>query len=311
MLQKVKVNLLFDPEKWVLRKTAEHIVKHLPDINFNMIDFRQKIQEPADITHATHWAMWFRQPWDILKKGKNIITVHHLENLDSRILSNLSRLDKIIVISKEWYDYLLKCGVPVSKLTINRRGVDLNLFYPRDLKHQMLTIGYVGRKYPGGRKGEKLLVEIAEKLKGESIQFIFIGQRWEEEVKHLKENLGFRVQYLQNLSEEEVARQISSLDLMLITSKVEGGPFCLIEALASGIPVLTTSVGLAKELIINPDIGKIYETAEEAAKYIKNFNRTAMMSLDKINKRRKMVEDISWDAFTKRLRKIYEEVLRI
>jgi len=311
MLQKVKVNLLFDPEKWVLRKTAEHIVKYLPDINFNMIDFHQQIQKPADITHATHWAMWFRQPLDILKKGKNIITVHHLENLDSRILSNLSRLDKIIVISKEWYDYLLKCGVPASKLTINRRGVDLNLFYPRDLKYGLLTIGYIGRKYPGGRKGEKLLVEIAEKLKGESIQFIFIGQRWEEEVKHLKENLGFQVQYLQNLSEEEVARQISSLDLMLITSKVEGGPFCLIEALASGIPVLTTSVGLAKELIINPDIGKIYETAEEAAKYIKNFNRTAMMSLDKINKRRKMVEDISWDAFTKRLRKIYEEVLRI
>lgn len=47
----------------------------------------------------------------------------------------------------------------------------------------------------------------------------------------------------------DVSATIAALDLMLITSRFEGAPYVLLEALAAGVPVLSSNVGSAHDLL--------------------------------------------------------------
>lgn len=47
----------------------------------------------------------------------------------------------------------------------------------------------------------------------------------------------------------DVGATIAALDLMLITSRFEGAPYVLLEALSAGVPVLSSDVGSARDLL--------------------------------------------------------------
>ena len=46
-----------------------------------------------------------------------------------------------------------------------------------------------------------------------------------------------------------------ALDLYLVTSREEGGPMALMESMATGVPVVSTRVGMAEDLITDGDTG--------------------------------------------------------
>ena len=50
-------------------------------------------------------------------------------------------------------------------------------------------------------------------------------------------------------SHDELARAYRALDLYVVTSRQEGGPKAVLEAMATGVPLVTTRVGQAQELV--------------------------------------------------------------
>jgi glycosyltransferase involved in cell wall biosynthesis len=50
-----------------------------------------------------------------------------------------------------------------------------------------------------------------------------------------------------------------ALDLYFVTSREEGGPMALIEGMASGVPVVSTAVGMAPDLVRNGITGGLVE----------------------------------------------------
>ena len=64
-----------------------------------------------------------------------------------------------------------------------------------------------------------------------------------------------------------------ALDIYLITSREEGGPMGLLESAACGTPVITTDVGMAKDLVIDGYNGFLVEEIEvrELVKKIECF----------------------------------------
>jgi glycosyltransferase involved in cell wall biosynthesis len=99
-------------------------------------------------------------------------------------------------------------------------GVDLERFVPR------LRIGIIGRTYDSGRKGEHLLRGLLD-LAG--VEFIVSGPGWPIPPTPIPE--------------AELPAFYRSLDYVLITSTNEGGPMCVLEALACGVPVIGPAVG--------------------------------------------------------------------
>ncbi len=103
-------------------------------------------------------------------------------------------------------------------------GVDHSLFKPK------LRIGVVGRTYHTGRKGENLVRQVIDIP---DIEWVFTGDGWP---------LPGRA-----IDDADLPEFYRTLDYVLVPALNEGGPMCVLEALASGIQVIGPDVGWVKE----------------------------------------------------------------
>lgn len=68
-------------------------------------------------------------------------------------------------------------------------------------------------------------------------------------VRRELERLGIPNRHLYLRSRDELARVYQALDAYLVTSRQEGGPKSVLESMATGVPLVTTRVGQAPELV--------------------------------------------------------------
>lgn len=171
-------------------------------------------------------------------------------------------------ISKE---NLITWDVPEDKIVVIPSGVDLNLFKPVSLEErqgireklgipkdkvaigsfQKDGVGWDEGLEPKLIKGPDVFVKVVEQLaKKYPIYVLLVGPaRGYIKNELQKRNILFKsIGYLKNFS--DVAKYYHALDLYLITSRIEGGPKAILEAWASGVPVVATKVGMI------PDIAK-------------------------------------------------------
>ncbi|MFW1754227.1 glycosyltransferase [Acinetobacter wanghuae] len=136
-------------------------------------------------------------------------------------------------------------------------GVFLDKFQPSVQLHQPTVIGFAGRYHTA--KGYPYLFETMGLLKGENIIFKIAGggaSLENPEVKALFEQNQLdaeKVHLLDQISDMPAFYQ--AIDAFLMTSITEGFPNVLVEAMASGLPCISTDVGDAKYIV--QDLGSI------------------------------------------------------
>ena len=64
---------------------------------------------------------------------------------------------------------------------------------------------------------------------------------------------------------EGVARLYAALDAYVVPSRQEGGPKSVLEAMASGVPIVSTRTGQATELILDGKNGRLVEVEDAEA----------------------------------------------
>jgi len=174
----------------------------------------------------------------------------------NRIESLKRGIDSFIVISKEIDQELAEVGVPPEKRTFIPNGVDLERFAPlsADRKAALrqslhlpdgLTVVFTGRLDPEKRVNH--LVEIwPEVLKQHpGATLLVLGTGTEEQ--RLKQMAGENVRFEGNV--KDVAPYLCASDVFVLPSATEGLSNSLLEAMASGLPAVVTSVGGATDLI--------------------------------------------------------------
>jgi glycosyltransferase involved in cell wall biosynthesis len=77
-------------------------------------------------------------------------------------------------------------------------------------------------------------------------------------------NIAERVHFLGNRPHEEVALWMNAADVLGLTSRSEGMPNVVIEALASGLPVVATDVGACRELLEEEPAARVCQPDDEA-----------------------------------------------
>jgi glycosyltransferase involved in cell wall biosynthesis len=65
-------------------------------------------------------------------------------------------------------------------------------------------------------------------------------------------------------SRGELARAYHALDVYLVASRQEGGPKAVLEAMATGVPLVSTRVGQAHELVVDGENGWLVEVEDAA-----------------------------------------------
>ena len=162
--------------------------------------------------------------------------------------------DRIIVISDQQLDEIagkfkigrreqftvIPLGIePIEKSVVSKTSLREEFSIPED----RLIAGFVGRLTE--IKNLDLLLETAALCNkdGVPIHFVVVGDG------HLRESLERRSAEL-NLSNisfagnrKEIGPILSELDLFVLTSRNEGTPLSMIEAMAASVPVVSTAVG--------------------------------------------------------------------
>jgi L-malate glycosyltransferase len=170
----------------------------------------------------------------------------------------LNRIYRTVVPSKALRDVLLaRYRVRPEKVCHVPNGVDTEKFVPgRDfeIRHRLglepdaVVFGYVGRLAKEKNLTFLLRTYAAAKLK--KAQLVIVGDgpcRAELETLSVELGIHQRVMFAGAVCDPE--RYFAAFDIFVMSSKTEQMPMALLEAMASGLPVISTSVGDVVEVL--------------------------------------------------------------
>ncbi len=144
---------------------------------------------------------------------------------------------------------LIENGAPASAIRVVPYGVDLGRFRPdpsrRATPGAKLRLLFVGRI--NQRKGVKYLLEALRLLKSDQIELTICGRVVDG--LELFKPFADRVTIRPSVSLSELQAAYQSADLFVFPSVAEGFGQVLLEALASGLPILSTTHTAAPDLI--------------------------------------------------------------
>lgn len=203
----------------------------------------------------------------IKNTNSKIIDVLKFQNEDIsgkiKILKNIQikvckTADKVIVPSQFLAKLVSIWGISQEKINVIYNGTDFKpLKIDKEKARKIIGIpGTIilscGRLVPW--KGFKMLIKLMpEILKlNQFIRLIIVGDGPEKEkLERIKNNLGLnnKVYLVGKKSQEELKIYLASADLFVLNAAYEGFSHQILEAMASGLPVITTNVGGNPEII--------------------------------------------------------------
>ena len=231
----------------------------------------------SPIIHFGSQYMW--EIWrDLLPKDSKIIVNFFHGNYEdgedvarhiSDFISNHKKIDQIVVSNSTIKKRLIKWGIPKEKIIKIYIGVDSKLFSVKNIDEKLnartllgfkkndFIIGSFQKDGAGWKdglspkliKGPDILVQtLSQVSKKREIKVLLTGPSRGYVAKGLT-NEGVSFKHFQQNNYLDMPFYYKALDLYLITSREEGGPKGLIEALSTSVPVVSTPVGMSVDLL--------------------------------------------------------------
>lgn len=215
--------------------------------------------------------------------------------------------DHIFVASSVTYRSLLEIGIPESQITIIPYGSPIENFQPQPKKDDTFRVIYVGRISP--RKGVQYLMPAWEQLNLANSELLLVGsnlfpQGWLEQYKHIARHIPSVPHLLLN-------EYYSQGNVFVFPSLMEGFGLVILEAMACGIPVITTPNTGGLDIITDGVDGFIVpirdvEALKEKIEWCyQNQEELAQMG----QMARKKAESLTWEIYRQKLAQKITEVI--
>lgn len=202
------------------------------------------------LIHGEHGTVYFDRKKDI-----------------ARQMYMLARTNKNLFVSK----MLEKSFKSVITTCVNNHviynGVDINKFKPMNVNvsdycsnaNDSLVIGMVGRLMPV--KNHLWLIEVLSEFMDKNIKLMIVGDgELRSSIEDLidKKNLASQIYLYGETADPEIL--MNCFDIFILPSLSEGLSNTIIEAMATGLPVIAADVGGNSELISDAKNGFLYES---------------------------------------------------
>ena len=254
--------------------------------------FRELDAFNPDVVHTHLYACLYTFPWPLLRRKPVLHTFHlppELENrrLLRRVISKLLigiKLMSPVAISRQNQKFLSKYyGMPESKIPVVYNPVELSKF--NKLKpgtNETFTFITAGRF--NVQKNQKMMLRAFSIFlkKGYDAKLIMLG-KGEEEIclKVLARELGILDRIVFPGFVVNVEEYLVNADVFLLSSDFEALPLALLEAMAAGLPIISTNVGGVRDIVTDNgvliaagDIAAMVQAMEDL--YLNQEDRTRM-----------------------------------
>lgn len=216
-----------------------------------------------------------------------------------------SQMDRVYVNSQSYLERWVEKGLAREKLMILPRGLDTDAFSTRHREAQFWkkrgalgkVILYVGRI--SKEKELEFLARVAESISPEAgLTFVFVGEG--PFLGELKKKIpqGIFTGVLHGL---DLSKAYASADLFVFPSTTDTYGNVVVEAMASGLPVVVSNQGGPGELLRDEQDGEVAATGDVAA-WVAAIERQILRSAEpssREKRRERTISGRSWqDAFT-------------
>jgi glycosyltransferase involved in cell wall biosynthesis len=195
-------------------------------------------------------------------------------------------LERVQVTHAEMHDLVLSSGIDPAKVLRILISVDASLFMPQTPatrgtarralglpenafvigSFQKDGVGWGDGEQPKLIKGPDVLVESMRALRELRPELhVLLSGPARGYVRRGLDRLGIPYVHRPLERYEDVAGLYAALDAYVVPSRQEGGPKSVLEAMASGVPVVSTRVGQASELIHDRVNGRLVEVEDVEA----------------------------------------------
>lgn len=205
----------------------------------------------------------------------------------------------IIVASSFTKATLVEHGTPASSISVVPYGVDSVRFHPaarlRSAQDSRLRLLFVGRI--NQRKGIKYLLEALRLLKREDVHLTVCGRVVDG--LELFHSFGSQVDLRPSVSAGDLVAAYQSADLFVFPSVAEGFGQVLLESLACGLPILSTTRTAAPDLIEEGVQGFVIAPAriDLIAERIEWASTHRQELIEMGHAARRRAEEFTWERF--------------
>ena len=219
---------------------------------------------------ATLLGKWLKTPVTITLRGTEV-PLSKMPGRKTRLLTALKNATRVFSVSDSLKQHVISLGAESDKIRVIGNGIDIVKFHPlpksvaraalnisEDVKVLVSVGGLVDRK--GFHRVIEILPALVAKYPG--LIYLIVGgdspegnirERLEDQVKTL--NLEENVRFLGAYPSEQLKVPLSAADLFVLATANEGWANVFLEAMACGLPVITTEVGGNKEVVNDPELG--------------------------------------------------------
>jgi hypothetical protein len=291
---KPRILVIVDVPGWALERTADNVMRRLS----GTYDFRKAFNSSAaaaikrrdyDLVYICYERQFQDAGIAVEAPRPAVIGVRCHSKWDGgtglppspEFLHHLNRFDALHVPSLILHEIFAPLHPAVFHTP---HGVDETVFVPRpegrfSSASGRLVLGWAGSRtnHPGKRGLEDLLIPAVQAVPGVELRLAAREDTWRKQ--------------------EEMVAFYQGLDACICTSRVEGGPHSLLEASACALPVISTRVGIAPELIRHGCNGLLIDRSiaaiQEAVTQLRD--RPELRAAMGAHAREAVVQDWTWD----------------
>lgn len=237
---------------------------------------------------------WIATPWEADRRERIAMYSFQRKLIDYSLTRPVTRKLERRLLRSQCGSYLTLSTYTAKELErISGRKIDDTMLLPVDRsvyfrnneKTIRWRIGFSGR-YCDPRKNTRLLLEATQILvrKGTDIELILVGDKRPGDLLELisKYQLDDRVKCYSHMEPVELSELLQTFDVFIIPSHQEGLCISALEAMACGVPVVSTYCGGPEQFVIPGQTGTLVQSKPEAlADAIHNIcrNRNTRMKL--------------------------------
>jgi teichuronic acid biosynthesis glycosyltransferase TuaC len=229
---------------------------------------------------ATRLGRWFKLPVTVTLRGTE---VPHSKNpvLRPRLARTVQSADRVFSVSDSLRRLAIELGAPEAKTEVIGNGVDIEVFHPVDRAAARARFGLPDSARVlisvGGlveRKGMHRVIEVIPALleRHSDLHYLIVGSaspegdnRAELAAQVVRLDLADRVHFLGELPPDALKWPLSAADVFVLATRNEGWANVFLEAMACGLPVVSTDVGGNAEVVCRDALGSIVPFGDRVA----------------------------------------------